>query len=128
MSVLKTISQKFIQASERRAQRVARQQMLAMSDRQLADFGISRVMLLEGAPVWPWMDAPVEQQPTENIKRIPVVNPLDGVVTDAKVIKQAINELSAYSDRELVELGVARYSIGDAVRSGRHTVDSRDVA
>ena len=88
-----------------------------MSDRQLEDFGFSKALLLDGVKAWPWRtDADSS-------------NALQSVVASAKpeqsrrVVNQAINELSSYSDRELAELGVTRHGIEEAVRYGRPAVE-----
>ena len=49
----------FIDARERSIKRRVREQLLAMSDRQLKDMGFSREQISRGISAWPWR-APVE--------------------------------------------------------------------
>lgn len=119
MSIFNNIKEAFVKVSVRNGKARARQELLRMSDRQLEDFGFSKALLLDGVSAWPWR--------TETDSG----NALNAVVATAaakpqqprRVVNQAINELSAYSDRELAELGVTRYGIEEAVRYGRPAVE-----
>ena len=119
MSIFTNIKKAFVAASVHNGKVRARQELLRMSDRQLADFGFSRELLLDGVSAWPWrVDA-------DNLVAAPMS--VDGSAVKPsharQEIKQAINELSSYSDRELAELGVTRHGIEEAVRYGRPAVE-----
>jgi uncharacterized protein YjiS (DUF1127 family) len=85
-----------------------RSQLLSCSDHVLEDMGFSRELLLQGVSAWPWR--------------------LDGEQNEAKVysifskhekeIRQAINELESYTDRELSDIGIVRCDIESIVRNG----------
>ena len=102
MSIFSMISGRFLAAAERRGQRMARQQLLNMSNRQLEDFGISRLALMEGISAWPWKEVPTGELAGEGLARIPAIIDVPKDVQSSKEIKHAVNELGAYSDRELV--------------------------
>ena len=123
MSIFSIISGKFLTAIERRSQRIARRELLNMSDRQLEDFGISRHSLMEGVSAWPWKEALNQELAGRGLARIPAITTVTGEVPSTKVIKQAVDELNTYSDRELAELGVTRHSIEESVRNGRPAIE-----
>ncbi|MGQ7843835.1 DUF1127 domain-containing protein [Granulosicoccus sp. 3-233] len=119
MSIFNKIKNAFVMASEHNGKVRARQELLRMSDRQLADFGFSRELLLDGVSAWPWRAESDEQVAVQSSVNGSAVRPSHA----RQEIKQAINELSSYSDRELAELGVTRHSIEEAVRYGRPAVE-----
>ena len=123
MSFLNAISDKFLASAERRGRRMARTQLLNMSDRQLNDFGVSRHLLMEGISAWPWRDASTADLAGEGLARIPAITNVGKNVIGAKDIKKAVKELSSFSDRELAELGVTRHSIEESVRYGRPAIE-----
>ena len=83
MGILKAISERFIEASMRRGRRQARQQLLHMSNRQLHDFGISRLKLLEGISAWPWSSEPEDCNTSDaGLKPAPVVTNIGMEVSD----------------------------------------------
>ena len=127
MSIISVISGKFLAAAERRGRRMARQQLLRMSDRQLEDFGISRYSLMEGISAWPWQEVPTGELAGEGLVRVPAITNVPKDALSTKEIKKAVNDLSAYSDRELAELGVPRQSIEELVRNGRPTIEGAGV-
>ncbi|MEZ5593848.1 MAG: hypothetical protein R3F53_25340 [Gammaproteobacteria bacterium] len=92
-----------------------RQTLLQFSDRQLADAGFSRELLLAGTKAWPWRASPEEWEQrtysSQVAKPEPELNPAD--------VQSAIEELHAYSDQELEDLGLTRGTIEYAVRNGR---------
>lgn len=127
----------------------AREVLLRYNDRILIDAGFSRQLLEEGVEAWPWRlesqdnPEPLELQrkssvfaDTVSAKTTPsqAAHTTDGlnaglptaantlsVNTEAQ--KQAIKELSAYSDKELHDVGISRGSIEEAVLNGRPGVD-----
>ena len=92
-----------------------RQTLLQFSDRQLADAGFSRELLLAGNKAWPWRAEPEEWEQRTYTSQVakpePELNPAD--------VQSAIEELHAYSDQELEDLGLTRGTIEYAVRNGR---------
>ena len=123
MSIFNTISTKFLASTERRGRRMARQELMRMSDRQLEDFGMSRHLLMEGISAWPWQNIPAEKVAERNLASIPAISYVAKDVQGVKAIREAVGELSAYSDRELAELGVTRHTIEEAVRFGRPAIE-----
>ena len=131
-----SIKNSFFFSMERRGRRVAQLELMKLSDRQLEDFGISRYLLIEGISAWPWKaesDAEAAFSSVTNRSAsdtaIAELKQVSGTVKEITVgrkstdIKKAINELSAYSDRELAELGVSRNGIEEAVRFGRQNIE-----
>ncbi len=119
MSIFSTIKNAFVMASVHNGKVKARQELLRMSDRQLADFGFSRELLLEGVSAWPWREDSDEMVAAQSSVNGSAVKPSHA----RQEIKQAVNELNSYSDRELAELGVTRHGIEEAVRYGRPAVE-----
>lgn len=112
MEMLRKILARIERAQMIRARYEIRRQLLAMSDRSLADIGVSRELLERG--IWPWPEQPAvervraQRQPTLAQRR------------------QAIRELRSLSDRELDDLGLSRTGIVDAVNHGRPGIDRDD--
>ena len=88
-----------------------RQDLLRMDARLLADIGYSRELLEEGVRAWPWL-TPTE--PAEGLGKPNLGRPL----TEADY-SAAVAELKACSDADLLDLGLTRGGIEDAVRHGR---------
>ena len=116
MSVLGKLKNAVAAASVHNGKVRARQELLKMSDRQLEDFGFSRELLLDGVAAWPWREDSDDLVATQ-------ASVVEKPLQEGEKIKQAINELSSYSDRELAELGVSRHGIAEAVRYGRPSVE-----
>ena len=85
-----------------------RYNLLQFDGRLLADAGFSRELVEAGVRAWPWR-APEEPATTLHFSRRP---------TEADY-RAAIAELQSYSDVELLDLGLSRGAIPEAVRNGR---------
>lgn len=119
MSFFKKVGNLFIEAQMRNAKVRVHQQLMRMSDRQLEDSGFSKALVADGVEAWPWRAIDEsEQLPGLALAARPAV-----LTADESAVKQAIAELSDYSDRELADLGVSRGSLEDAVRYGRAEVE-----
>ncbi len=81
-----------------------RRELLQYSDRVLEDMGFSRELLDAGLDAWPWRKG------------------LQAPVTGAEY-RNAVKELSAFSDADLADLGLCRAEIRYAVRYGRVGID-----
>jgi uncharacterized protein YjiS (DUF1127 family) len=86
-----------------------RQNLLQLDARLLKDAGFSRELVEAGVRAWPW--------------RTPAEPGLGSVrfarkLTDADY-RAAIAELESYSDTDLLDLGLSRAAIPEAVRNGR---------
>jgi len=92
---------------ERQALRKTRAVLLAMSDHQLEDVGISRDLLNRGISHWPWREGEVVDMQSTQPKQM----------TTAQ-INQAIRELSDMTDKELLDIGINRGTIRQAVTNG----------
>ena len=119
MSIFNSIKNALVKASEHNGKVRARQELLRMSDRQLEDFGFSKVLLMDGVKAWPWRTDSDYSDEMQAGFAAAAVKPEQ----DHRVVNQAISELRAYSDRELAELGVTRHGIEEAVRYGRPAVE-----
>lgn len=84
-----------------------RQQLMSLSDSQLEDVGISRVMLTEGVAKWPWRESDAQHLSVQPARM------------NAKQINSAIRELSGMSDKDLRDIGIDRGSIRHSVINGR---------
>ncbi len=123
MTALHRIKSALKRAILRSGYRRTRNVLLGLSDRQLADAGISRELLLQGIDAWPWRD-PAETagsagSPAHAAPRVRAAAP------SARRIRNAERELYAYSDRELADLGISRDNVAYVVRNGRPGVDAR---
>ncbi|MBX2879629.1 MAG: hypothetical protein KTR32_06845 [Granulosicoccus sp.] len=101
----------------------ARRALLGYDDRLLNDAGFSRFKLEQGVHAWPWR---LEQD--DDLDEIANTTPdrsanSNGEVFSRKQQKQAIAELSAYSDKELADLDISRDAIADTVRYGRSNIE-----
>ena len=88
-----------------------RYNLLQLDARLLADAGFSRELVEAGVRAWPWR-AP--EEPAEGLGSLHFGRKL----TDADY-RAAIAELQTYSDVELLDLGLSRGAITEAVRNGR---------
>jgi uncharacterized protein YjiS (DUF1127 family) len=88
-----------------------RQNLLRLDPRLLADAGYSHELLAAGVRAWPWR-TPAE--PAAGLGALHVGKPL----TEADY-RAAIAELESYSDTDLLDLGLSRGAIPEAVRNGR---------
>lgn len=79
-----------------------------LSDRSLADIGISRELLDEGVRAWPW-------RPTADADVVLSA----GAVQGSGDYPSAVAELKDYDDAELAALNLDRSEIEDPVRSAR---------
>ena len=120
---MSNLKKRFWQFVERMGHERVRLSLLGMSDRQLTDAGFSRELLLMGSKAWPWR-AP--QDDWQQRFKFDSASTLETVSTreSAKNISEAdvqlaIEELDAYSDQELNDLGLTRGTIEYAVRYGR---------
>ena len=82
-----------------------------MSNEQLIDCGFSPALIRAGVHAWPWRED----------QRHDVLSAIKRNITNEG---RWVEELGAYSDRELADLGLARGSIREAVRYGRPGIDS----
>ena len=87
--------------------------LLNSSDRVLEDAGFSRVLLEKGVQAWPWRAEQID------------VN-LQPAMFDASANDKAVQELRAYSEKELHDLGISRGSIEDVVHHGRPGIERDD--
>lgn len=115
MSIFKALKTALIRSAEKSGRMRTRRVLLNMSERQLRDFGFSKQLLLQGESGWPWRENAEPQ-----MAKIPAVAV---VQQDRRALKQAMNELHSFSDRELAELGVSRHSIKDVVLHGRPDIE-----
>lgn len=118
----------FVQVAMANGKARVRRQLLAMSDKQLEDFGFARHLLLQGVSAWPWRerdatDLAQADKPAIACCVTPRVTQVAPAMDNRRTIQTAIQELSSYSDRELAELGVTRHGIEEAVRYGRPAVE-----
>ena len=88
-----------------------RQDLLQLDARLLADAGFSRALVEAGVHAWPWRtpEEPAEILGSVRFGRKP---------TEADY-RAAIAELESYSDADLLDLGLSRGAIPEAVRNGR---------
>ncbi len=106
MSFFKKLFSAMVASQELRGRKLVRDELLALPEHRLTDLGFDRASLIAGVKAWPWrledegFVAPeTESQP----------------VLTRREIRQAERELTAMSDRELIELGIARSDIPAAV-------------
>src|SRR5262245_61802821 len=86
-----------------------RHDLLKLDARLLADAGFSRELLEAGVRAWPWRapDEPAEALGSRGRR-----------LTEADY-RAAIADLESYTDTELLDLGLTRGTIPEAVRHGR---------
>ena len=85
-----------------------RHSLLQLDARLLADAGFSRALVEAGVRAWPWR-APEEPVGSLRLGRRPTESDY----------RAAIAELQSYSDTDLLDLGLTRGAIPEAVRNGR---------
>lgn len=112
MSILERIHSLASHAALYMARRSDRALLLQLDDRTLADINISRALLEAGVAAWPWRADEHDQ----------------AVHAHASRLRTAMDELQAYSDAELADIGVARGSISEAVLHGRRGIESGPTA
>lgn len=129
-NIFKKVKQVFLEAAMRSSKSRVRLQLLGMSDRQLNDYGFSRDALMEGISAWPWRTDGVADAvavgsslQAEGLTVVPAMTQVAPAKMSRSSIRKAVKELSAYSDRELAELGVTRQNIKEVVRYGRPSVE-----
>src|SRR5262245_34961780 len=88
-----------------------RKDLLRLDARLLADAGYSRELLEAGIRAWPW------RIPAEPAASLGLLGPSRSL-TEADY-RAAVAELESYSDADLLDLGLTRGAIPDAVRNGR---------
>ncbi len=88
-----------------------RHDLLRLDARLLADAGFSRELVEAGVCAWPWR-APAE--PAEGLGSLRF-----GRRPTEADYRAAIAELESYSDTDLLDLGLTRGAIPEAVRNGR---------
>jgi uncharacterized protein YjiS (DUF1127 family) len=88
-----------------------RQDLLRLDPRLLADAGFSQALLEAGVRAWPWR-APAESAAGLGSLRF-------GRPLSEADYRAAIAELESYSDTDLLDLGLSRGAIPEAVRNGR---------
>ena len=87
-----------------------RHSLLQLDARLLADAGFSRELVEAGVRAWPWR-TPAEPEGLGSL-------PFGRRPTEADY-RAAIAELESYSDADLLDLGLSRGAIPEAVRNGR---------
>jgi len=105
--------------------------LMSQSDRVLHDIGVSREELLGGVSNWPWEARNSDDEVSNTVAVAHVTDqhsPVEAVASQKTSRtfmgeKQAIRELSGYSDRELSDLGISRGMIAHAVKNGREDID-----
>ncbi len=114
---MKSLKKRFINYMEYYGKIKSRQVLLNLSDRQLEDAGISKDLLLKGTSHWPWREA---AEPTAPHARIHLAHQNDATsATSAnEAYEQAVADLEAMSDRELLDMGISRGEIRHAVKYG----------
>ena len=88
-----------------------RNDLLKLDARLLADAGYSRELLEAGVRAWPWR---IPAEPAAGFAALGAGKPL----TEADY-RIAVAELESYSDADLLDLGLTRGAIPEAVRNGR---------
>jgi uncharacterized protein YjiS (DUF1127 family) len=88
-----------------------RHDLLRLDARLLADAGFSRELVEAGVRAWPWR-APTEPPAALGSRHL-------GRQPMEAEYRAAIAELESYSDTDLMDLGLSRAAIPEAVRNGR---------
>jgi len=88
-----------------------RHDLLRLDARLLADAGFSRELVEAGVRAWPWR---ASAEPAEGLGSLRF-----GRRPREADYRAAIAELESYSDTDLLDLGLSRGSIPEAVRNGR---------
>ena len=115
---------RILAAAENVGRARARQELLSLGDRTLADAGISRELLEEGVRAWPWR-APVDTHEPWQLEALRS-RPDDAPAPLAEAaLDDTAAELRAYSDAELRDLEIVRGEIDAVVRSGRPGIDDQ---
>jgi len=109
MSFLTKLSSTIMTAFEIAGRSKTLSSLNSLSDSQLDDLGFSRELMAQGISAYPWKAQDFKSMPTLTETR-----------ATAKEIKDSIKELQAYNDRDLADIGIARYEIEEVVMNGRH--------
>lgn len=112
-ALLQTIGTRYTEYMIQKGRNQARQVLLSQNDTILEDLGISRGLLESGLKAWPWKTTVEQPAPELAVKR--QYNWLEEL--------RAIRELRALSNKELLDIGINRGSIVDAVKNGRPGVE-----
>ena len=110
MRWLKKFAESLIASSERIGRAEALRFLRNLSQPEQIRLGFSPELLRKGVNAWPW-----HLEPT--VATAPELSP--------EKIRKAEAELSAYTDRELAELGIGRGDISYVVRHGRPGIDRK---
>lgn len=120
--VANIVSRRLVDAGRTRA----RQDLLARSDRFLADNGFLRELLDAGNSAWPWRidDGVSDNSPHYAVPPAGLRSPVPAELLRVdNAYASAENELHALTDAELNDLGIARVAIAEVVRHGRPGID-----
>lgn len=114
MSTFKKLTSSIFNALEMAGRAKTLAHLEGLSDRTLQDLGFSRTLMSQGVHAWPWK---ADQSITG-----------ETASTDSNEINAAVEELNAYNDRDLADLGISRGEIRDAVIHGRKGIDTANAA
>jgi uncharacterized protein YjiS (DUF1127 family) len=109
MSFLTKLSSKISAAFELSGRSKTLSYLNTLSDANLEDLGFSRELMAQGVAAYPW-----KAQDFDNLVTLTETR------ATSQEIKDAIEELKAYNDRDLADIGIARYEIEDVVINGRN--------
>ncbi|PWQ94576.1 DUF1127 domain-containing protein [Leucothrix arctica] len=109
MSFLSKLSSAVMTAFELSGRSKTLSYLNSLGDSQLEDLGFSRELMNQGLAAFPW-----KAQDFDNLATLTETR------ATSQEIKEAIAELQAYNDRDLADIGIARYEIEDAVINGRN--------
>jgi len=98
-----------------------RRSLLSYSDRALKDMGISKALLKAGISAWPWR---VEDEANIGDIEFSNLKPYSKSINH----EQALNELRAYSDTDLADLGLYRINPQRTMVDGRPGIDGHEQA
>ena len=113
LQAIKTIAFRYNSYMTYVGRKRAHEYLLNSSDRVLEDAGFSRELLEKGVRAWPWRLEQAEENPQP-------------VMIDELAKEKAVEELQAYSEKELHDLGITRGSIEDVVQHGRPGIERKD--
>ena len=114
MSILKKLTRSIFNALEMAGRAKTLAHLENLSDRTLEDLGFSRALMSQGVHAWPWK---TDQSLTDQV-----------ALTNAAEINAAVEELNAYNDRDLADLGISRGEIREKVIHGRKGIDTAHAA
>ncbi|MFK7862218.1 MAG: hypothetical protein AB8B64_25655 [Granulosicoccus sp.] len=111
LQIFKTMADRYNRYATFLGRKRACEVLLNSSDRMLEDAGFSRELLEQGVAAWPWLRTQSDQD----------LQPLD---LQTSATRAAIKELQSYSEAELLDLGLTRGTITQAVLRGREGIDN----